>query len=325
MQDYSQHKKMIPTKFYTTTPIYKSYVLSQRYDIEVFYKMECYQPSGSFKVRGMSTLMKDLKGKGCKKVIASSGGNAGYSLAYVGKQMNIEVHLIVPKTTSGYMINKIKLLGANVEVFGENWDDTNVYATKISKELNLPYVPPFDHPLLWQGHSTIIDECALEMDEPDKIVVSVGGGGLLCGIFEGLKQNNWNRVKVITAETEGAASFAKSFMANKVIQLNDVNTIATSLAAKKIAHQTLEYAKQFDVEPYIMTDKSAFEGCQVFFDEFHTLVEPACGAALSYVMKNDLTPKERILVIVCGGVNMGIEKFMEYNETFGKTLSAYTV
>ncbi|MFN4946085.1 MAG: pyridoxal-phosphate dependent enzyme [Chryseotalea sp.] len=307
---------MIAKPLYTATPVYKSYATSKQTNAEVFYKMECYQPSGSFKIRGMDVLVNDLVGKGHKKVVASSGGNAGYSLAYIGQQRGIAVHLVVPKTTSEYMINKIKLLGAQVDVFGENWDDANLYATDISEKYNLPYVPPFDHPLLWKGHSTIIDECALQMSEPDKVVVSVGGGGLLCGIFEGLLRNKWNKVKVITAETEGAASFAKSFEANRLVKLNEVNTIATSLAAKQVVLQSLQYANRFEVEPYVMSDKTAFTGCQDFFKEFHTLVEPACGAALSFARNNVVKQGEKIVVIVCGGVNMGLEKYLEYVKTF---------
>ncbi|MCE2995397.1 MAG: pyridoxal-phosphate dependent enzyme [Cyclobacteriaceae bacterium] len=301
---------------YITTPIFKSNVASEQCNAEVFYKMECYQPTGSFKLRGMDFLMKDLASKGHKKVIGSSGGNAGYSLAYVGNHMSIGVHLVVPKTTSTYMIDKIKRFGANVEIFGENWDEANVYAINLSEELKLPYIPPFDHPQLWQGHSTIIDECALQISKPDKIVVAVGGGGLLSGIFEGLLRNKWSNVKIVTAETEGAASFAKSFNANQIVKLEGVSTIATSLAAKQVASQTLHYAKQFDVEPYIMSDKVAFMGCQDFFREFHTLVEPACGAALSYSKHNVLRQGEKVLVIVCGGVNMGFEKYVEYKEKY---------
>jgi L-serine/L-threonine ammonia-lyase len=65
-----------------------------------------------------------------------------------------------------------------------------------------------------------------------------------------------------------------------------------------------------------MSDRTAFLACKDFFNEFHTLVEPACGAALSYVKNNVVKVNERILVIVCGGANMGIEKFKEYAELY---------
>ncbi len=304
-------------KHYIKTPLFKSYTHSTLFDVNIQYKMECFQPSGSFKIRGMDTFLKELSGQGYTKVIASSGGNAGYSLAYIGKQMGISIQLIVPKTTSQYMIDKIKLMDAEVIVYGQNWNEAHAYATQRSIDFNLPYVPPFDHPLLWKGHSSIIDECAIEMEEPDKIIVAVGGGGLLCGIFEGLIKNNWLKTTVITAETEGAASFAKSFEIGKCIELDTIDTIATSLGAKKITKKALEYSS-FKIETYVTDDKSAFTACKDFFDEYHTLVEPACGAALSYVKNNakKLKPKENILVIVCGGVNMGRKLFNEYSNRY---------
>ena len=268
----------------------------------------------------MDTFLRKLAHLGHDKVVASSGGNAGYSLAYVGKQMNIAVKLIVPKTTSAYMISKIKLLGAEVEIYGDVWDEAEKYALQQSKEFDLPYVPPFDHPYLWQGHSSIIDECAQEISEPDKIIVAVGGGGLLCGVFEGLQRNNWTKTKIIAAETQGAASFATSLAAGKLIELSEIKTIATSLGAKKVAAKTLEYASKFNVESYVTDDKSAFWACRDFLNKYHALVEPACGAALSYIKnkQHELRVDENILVIVCGGVNMGIDKFLEYSEVFGK-------
>lgn len=304
--------------YYLDTPIFYSNKLKSQFGLNVYYKMDCYQPSGSFKIRGMSYFLKEIEKQGSKKVVASSGGNAGYSLAYVAKQMGISVKLIVPKTTSDYMINKIKMLDADIDIVGETWDEANNYAIQLSDKFNLPYIPPFDHPYLWTGHSSIIDECVERMPEPDKIVVAVGGGGLLCGIFQGLLRNGWLKAKIITAETEGAASFSKSFEAGHLIELDEIKTIATSLGAKKVTKKILEYIPQFKIEPYIIDDESAFYACKEFFNEFHSMIEPACGAALSYVINNYKAsqPEENILIIVCGGVNMGIDKFLEYSDKF---------
>lgn len=305
--------------YYLNTPLFTSHALRKSNGLQVSYKMDCFQPSGSFKIRGMDTLLKNLHSQGHREVIASSGGNAGYSLAYVAQQMGITVRLIVPETTSAYMIDKIKLLDCEIEIHGKNWNEADDLASKISSERDLPYVHPFDHPLLWQGHSSIIDECAVVMKEPDKVVVAVGGGGLLCGVFEGLMRNNWRNVKVVTAETAGAASFAKSHESGHLVELDSIDTIATSLGARQVTPKALELASSFETETYITDDQTAFHACQAFFDEYHTLVEPACGAALSYVQSNvsTLKPEERILVIVCGGVNMGMQQFLGYRGVYG--------
>lgn len=290
---------------YLETPILKSTTAQKNQSNTIFYKMESAQPSGSFKIRGMEALCRFHFNKGKRNFIASSGGNAGYSLAYVGKQLGVQVKVIVPKTTSALMVNKITSLGASVEVIGAVWDEADQYARKIAEQGDAVYVSPFDDPLLWKGHSTIIDECAAQIQQPDKIIVSVGGGGLLCGIFEGMKRNGWTTAQVITTETFGAASFYKSYQANELVELNEISTVATSLGAKKVAKKALELAQNFNVKPFLMSDQDAVNATRNFLNEYQVTVEAACGAALSvpYFHANLLGENQTVLVIVCGGVN----------------------
>lgn len=171
-----------------------------------------------------------------------------------------------------------------------------------------------DTNVLWQGHSSIIDECAAEMPEPDKIVVAVGGGGLLSGIFEGMKRNGWNGATVVTAETEGAASFLKSWTQKKITELDAIKTIAGSLAAKKVCLNAIETAKDFNVTPFIVPDAETIKACGNFLNEYNVLVEPACGAALaySYYACDQVNFDEQVLIITCGGICMDIKQYMDY-------------
>lgn len=153
------------------TPIFNSHKLKKELNNNVFYKAEYCQPSGSFKIRGMEELCRHHIKKGKTNFISSSGGNAGYSMAYVGKELGVNVKVIVPKTTPQSMIDKIKLLGTEVEVHGNVWDEAHQYALKLTEETNAVIVSPFDDPLLWKGHSTIIDECAEDIEQPDVIIV----------------------------------------------------------------------------------------------------------------------------------------------------------
>ena len=91
----------------------------------------------------------------------------------------MDVTVVVPDTTSEDVLRIIRDQGAVVEVHGSVWDETDEYAAGLSKELNAAYISPFDHPTIWRGHSTIIDEIAGQNGKPDSIVLSVGGGGLL--------------------------------------------------------------------------------------------------------------------------------------------------
>ena len=286
---------------YVNTPLIRSKLRS-----DVFYKMECDQPSFSFKIRGVEKLCRFHLENGVKRFVASSGGNAGYSLAYVGQQLDLEVSVIVPSTTTSFMIDKIKSLGAKVEIYGDVWDEANIRALEIADRTDAVFVSPFDDPLLWDGHSTLIDECKIQMKKPDRLVVSVGGGGLLCGIIEGLKRNQWFDVKITTVETRGAASFYESWHAQKIIELKEINTIANTLGAKRITEKALSHAKDFQVTPLLVSDDEAVKATQLFYKETSKKVEPACGAALSipYMHPEHFDENERVLVIACGGANV---------------------
>lgn len=305
-------------ELYIKTPVFQSHFLKNNYNKNVSYKMECFQPTGSFKIRGMEAVCKHFIAEGKTNFISSSGGNGGYSLAYACKELGVKLIVILPKTTPSFMQNKIKNLGAKVTVFGNNWNEANDYAQILAEEQNLAYVHPFDHHLLWKGYESIIIECFEQIEQPDTIIVSVGGGGLLSGILLGLKKIGWENTKVITTEPEGAASFYESYKAKELICLEKIDTISNSLGAKQIAADALEIALNFNIEARKVADRDSLLACQHFLNEYNVLVEPACGAALSqvYDFKESLKENEKVLVIICGGASLSLNQFIEFQKEF---------
>ena len=298
---------------FVETPLFYSFRQSKMLKKEIYFKMECFQPTASFKIRGISKLCKNLKGEGIKQFICASGGNAGLAAAYCGNSLGIHTLVIVPETTPENMRKKITEYGAELIVHGKVWNEANELANELtSKNEKAFYIHPFDHPLLWEGHSTIIDEIAEQSDEPDAIVLAVGGGGLFCGVMEGLNRNGWNKTKVICAETEGAASFAKSVKAGEHITLDKIESIASSLGARKISDKAWSYALDPGIIPFVCDDNSAVQSCKLFFDEFRFLTEPACGAALSFVYNSNqlIDNFQKIVVIACGGSNFTMDKII---------------
>jgi len=296
------------------TPLFYSYALSDKLDKEVWFKMDCYQPTNSFKVRGVGQLCVEKAQAGANHFIIASGGNAGMATAYAGRQLGIRTTVVIPTTTSQAIHQKLEQLGANVKVFGDVWDESNVYAKSLCQKEKATNIHPFDHPAIWRGNATVIDECALQMDPPDLVLVSVGGGGYFCGVIAGIERNNWHNTKVATAETKGAASMHDAIVAKKRITLDKIETIATTLGAKRVAERALQDALQHEVTPYLVSDSQAVDACHQFLDEMSCLVEPACGAALSAVYHRlpIIEEAERILVLVCGGGGMTLQKMNEY-------------
>jgi L-serine/L-threonine ammonia-lyase len=306
----------ISMKLHINTPLLKSEAISRKTGKQIFLKMESLQPAGSFKVRGMGFLCSKLAKEGAKSFVIASAGNAGLAVAYVGKELNIPVTVIVGDTVSEMIRNKLSLKGASVVIHGNDWFEANLLAQSMAQEPGVGFVHPFDHPLLWQGYASLIHEVEIAGAKPDCIVVAVGGGGLLCGIIQGLHEVGWSDVPVLTAETEGAASFLESVQAGQLVTLKKIETIATSLGARRISEQAFAWTRKHTVIPNIVSDVQAINAVLQFLDDQKTLVEPACGAALALAyMKNPLLMKyEKILIIVCGGCNISLELLEKWNQ-----------
>jgi L-serine/L-threonine ammonia-lyase len=178
------------------------------------------------------------------------------------------------------------------------------------------YVPPFDHPLLWEGHSTMVDEIVAERPIPDAVVVAVGGGGLLCGVAEGLARHGLDAVAIVAVETEGAASFASAVEAGQPVTLERIDTIASSLGARRVADAAFAWSQRRPVTPVVVSDADAVRACLRFADHHLALVEPACGAALSLAYDDHpaLAPFARVAVIACGGVVVSLEKLASWRD-----------
>jgi L-serine/L-threonine ammonia-lyase len=295
----------LPNRFmHHFTPLFRSFEQSTRLDKEIYYKMECFQPSGSFKLRGVGRLCLHKAQEGIRKFVIASGGNAGLAVAYTGQQMGLPVTVVVPESTKENMRQRIRSLGANLEVVGENWNAAHEYTLGLAEAEDTYYVHPFDHPQLWAGHASLVHELREDMAEaPDLILVSVGGGGLFCGIMQGLEEVGWKDTQVLCMETYGAASLAQSMEAGKQITLEKIDTIATSLGAKRVADQAWAYAQREQVHASRVSDLDCLEAMRTLLEEYKVLVEPACGAALAALYQNHplVMEAQRIVVVVCGG------------------------
>ncbi|MCX6879283.1 MAG: pyridoxal-phosphate dependent enzyme [Verrucomicrobia bacterium] len=297
------------------TPLVESLPLSRKVQGRVWLKMESLQPSGSFKLRGIGNACRTHAASGAKGFLCSSGGNAGLAVAYSGRRLEIPVTVVVPETTSGRAIELIEQEAARVVVRGASWQEAHEYATD-ALEAGWAYIHPFDDPLLWTGHATVIDEAVRQGVSPDAVVVSVGGGGLLCGVIEGLRRNALPSVPVIAVETKGAASLSESLRQHRNSALERITSIATSLGAKKVADAAYACAVEHGVHSHVVSDNQALSACLRFSRDHRVLVEPACGASLAavYAPVESLKGRRNILVIVCGGAGVTIEQLERWRK-----------
>lgn len=322
------------SELYSKTPLIRSTPLSTLLGKDVYLKLDALQASGSFKDRGMAHLCATyFYEQGCTSLISSSGGNAGLAVATVGKQLGgsgndgINVQVIVPTTTKPLVIQKLESLGAHVTVHGVNWNAADALARERAiQDTAAQYVSPYDNPLLWTGHSTVVDEVVEELPTVGAMVVSVGGGGLLCGVLEGCARHDL-QIKVIASETQGASSFGQAWEKGEVVTLPGIDSIATSLGATSVTPVSLERAKAHKggFASAICTDAEAVEACVRFAQDHRMLVEPACGAALAVAYNERLrnlylqdVTEGPIVLEVCGGSGVNLDLLHQWKEEYLK-------
>lgn len=298
---------------HVNTPTIRSTEFSLRTGLDVLLKLESVQPCGSFKLRGVGHACEALRQRGARRLVSSSGGNAGYAVAYAGRQLGMPVTVVVPETTSEKARNLIASEGALVLVQGGSWQEANAHAqTLLDSESE--FIHPFDHPLLWEGHASMIDELAQQCGKPDAIICSVGGGGLLAGIGEGLLRHGWTDVGLLAVETAGMASYAAALQQGRPTELPKVTGLATSLGARQVCDQSVALARKLPVRSHVVTDAQAVRGCADLLAAHRLLTEPACGASIAGLdsLRQHFPGATRVAVIVCGGVGVTADLLQEW-------------
>ena len=275
----------------------------------IWLKLENLQPSGSFKLRGMGLLCTQAAEQGKKKVVCPSGGNAGLATAVAAAALGLKAIIVVPHFTPEITRARIAKTGAEVIVHGKVWDEANQRALELAQDADTEYVPAFDHPTLWEGHSTMVDEILQDCPQVDTIVTSVGGGGLLAGVLTGLERHRRTDCRIVACETQGAASFAAAIKAGHPVKLPEIKTVASSLGASQVALWPVEHIGNFQHQSVVLSDAEAIMGVVRYADDMRQLVEPACGVSLAvaYLDHSAIAHAHDVVIVVCGGVSISAE------------------
>ena len=297
---------------------------------------------------------------------SSSGGNAGLACATSAAALGRPATIVVPLPTPAHMVAKLQALGAEVILAGRDWPAADAYLRAhflagapgssnssgggASAAAAAVYVPPFDHPDIWAGAASLVEELAPHFppgaaDAAGRlhgIVCSVGGGGLLCGVMEGVGRVYGGRSgegeggaapppRVLAVETAGADSLHASVRAGELVTLAAITSVATSLGARRVAGRALEWALRpgGGVVSAVVSDADAVAAVARFLDEARFLVEPACGATIAPVYNGDLRrylgeglsdgewATRNVVLVVCGGSNISLEMLVGYQQRFG--------
>jgi L-serine/L-threonine ammonia-lyase len=156
-----------------------------------------------------------------------------------------------------------------------------------------------------------------------KVFLLLKGGGLMCGLIEGLLRHNWlNQLQLIAVETKGADCFHQATIKNEPVLLDDITSIAKTLGAKQCASQLFNYYQENknNIKSIVVSDTEAVDGCLRFLNDHRMLVEPSCGCSLSVAYNlskhfSDFKFKN-VVVIVCGGSAISLDGILKFKNDF---------
>jgi L-serine/L-threonine ammonia-lyase len=303
---------MLASQLHAVTPLIESVSAGARLGCAVLLKLENTQPSGSYKLRGMGYKGRLAVQRGATHFVASSGGNAGLAVAWAARALGVQATVVVPSSTPEFARRAIESFGATARVHGDVYAQADALARELAAGADCEYFSAYDDPELWTGHASMMEEVQQQLGgvKPSAVVVSVGGGGLMCGVVEGLHKVGWRDVPVVAMETTGADCFHLAQKAGELVEIYPTS-MAKSLGASVAAAQTLVWDAEHTIHSVVIEDRTAVEAAYEFAADHRLIVEPACGAALAIMYDRslianlsggeDMLAQGPIVVVCCGG------------------------
>ncbi len=288
------------------TPLTASAALSTRLKTNVYVKLEMFQKTGSFKVRGAFNkalgLTPEERGQG---LVAVSGGNHAQAVAYAARTLGLKAVILMPESTPKNYVDATRGYGAEVKFASDvrqAFDDVAAY-----ERLGWAYIHPFDDAAVMAGQGTIGLEILEDVPQVTDIIVSIGGGGLIGGIATAVKSLKPS-VRIWGVETEGADCMAKSLAAGEPVTLSAITSIARTLGAPAPSERSFALVKTLVERVIVVSDQEAMEALRYLLERLKVLTEPAssCTLAAADRLKSELSAERHVVLVLCGG-NLPLE------------------
>ncbi len=288
------------------TPVVGSSYLGELAGVQLYFKLELFQKTGSFKPRGVLNKLHHLSPEDRRKgVITLSAGNHAQALAWAATQSGISSTVVMPANSVRSKIEATRGYGGEVILVE---DDLLKACLTIQKDRGLTLVHPFDDPFGIAGQGTVGVEILEDVPDVDAVIVGVGGGGLISGIATALKAVK-PEVKVIGVEPEGASAMAQSLRRGEPVHLEKVDTIADGLAAPFAGQHTLAHVQTYVDDLVIVTDAEIVAAMGLILERCKVVAEPAAAATLACLLSGKIIlPQGTTVVCVLSGGNVDRER-----------------
>jgi threonine dehydratase len=275
---------------------------------QLFFKPECLQVSGSFKARGafnsVLSLPEDVRKRG---VVTASGGNFGAAIAFAAERLGIPASVVVMTGSTPLARNRIASFGADLQVIGEHWDLSWEAGRKIAEERGGALLHPFADPPVIAGQGTIGLEILEDMPDVDTVIVSIGGGGLIGGIAETIKQRKPG-TRIVGVETEACPTLYAARQAGHIVKIESFKTNVPILAARTTEPINFEIVQRCVDELVLVPEDQPQPAAQWTWRNTGLAIELGAATAVAAVLNGHvrLRDGEKAVVVLCGSGTDGL-------------------
>jgi len=297
----------------TATPVLRCAAIEQAVggETSVQAKLEFLQRTGTFKARGaLATLHGLSKEQLTAGVTAVSAGNHAIATAFAAQTLGTTAKVVMISSANPSRVAACKSFGAEV-VFADDVHEAFEVVEQIQREEGRYFVHPFEGPSVALGTGTVGLEICEQAGEFDALIVPIGGGGLIGGIANAVKQLRPD-CEILGVEPVGADSMHRSRAAGAPLGIDKVETIADSLGAPFAMPYSFALT-EVNVDRLVLVDDMQLRRTMGFlFSAMKIAVEPACAAstaALLGPLRDELRSK-RVVLVMCGS-NIDWDTFEE--------------
>lgn len=270
-------------------------------DTTVFAKLEFLQRTGTFKARGALAVLAQLGRDQLKRgITAVSAGNHAIAAAYAARSVGASAKIVMIGSANPYRIAACEAVGGEV-VLVDDVHEAFAVAEKIQEEEGRYFVHPFEGADIATGTGTLGLEIHEQCPDFDSIVVTVGGGGLLGGVSNALKQLRPD-CHIIGVEPEGADSMHRSMVAGEPKDIPTVDTIADSLGAPFALPYSFGLCQENVDQLCRVSDEEIRRAMGLLFRSMKVAVEPACAASTAALLGplREQLRGQRVMLLFCG-------------------------
>ena len=301
--DKIYHAAFVLKKVARKTDLIRATKLSKQ--CELYLKTENLQETGSFKLRGayykISQLTEEEKSRG---IIACSAGNHAQGVAMAATQSGIQSLICMPDGAPISKVEATKQLGAEVRLVKGAYDDAYATALQLQEDTGATFIHPFDDDEVIAGQGTIGLEILDELENPDAVVVPIGGGGLISGVAYAIKHLNPN-VKIYGVQAAGAA-MVKSQQEGTPITLDQAETFADGIAVKHPGDITYQLVEQYVDEIVTVSEDEIAAAILALIEKQKVIAEGAGAVSVAAVLFHKLPVEGKKVVCIVSGGNIDV-------------------